>query len=135
MFALVRLSDHSLVDVPFEPVKGARQAGFEWWPVAPNAPSYNAKTEVAIPMDLYADAATKVVRRLYVVREKTPYELAEDRGLQVLKMLTLSDQPMVRANEDAILLIMEKLKIPLDALPPEAAALFKKRKDWRDQLR
>lgn len=135
MFASVKLSDHSFSE-PFEPVKPLETPlGFEWWEVRPNAPSFNPKTEVSIPGDLYADPLTKTIRRLYTVREKTPYELAEDRGLQVLKMLTLSDQPMVRAVEDAVLLLFEKLEIDIDQLPPEAADLFKKRKGWRGQLK
>lgn len=136
MFALVRLSDNSLPDAPHEPNKPKDiEGGFDWWELKPERPTVNPKREVAIPGDLYADPMTRTVRRLYTVREKTPYELAEDRGLQALKMLTLSDQPMVRALEDAVLFLLKEKGKTVDDLPPDSAALFRKRADLRGQLK
>lgn len=135
MFALVRLSDHSLVDQPHEPrMPVTVPEGHAWWPLSPEKPSLDPKREVAIPGDLYADQMTESVRRLYVVKEKTPLEIAQDRGLHALKMLSFSDQGVVRALEDVCLLLLKANRLTLDDLPPQAAEKLRQRQTWRDSL-
>jgi hypothetical protein len=135
MFALVNLADHSLPDVPHEPYVPQCREGFAWWPIETGRPSFNRKADVCVPGDLYADPSTLRVRRLWIVREKTPYELAAERGLHHLKMLNASDQGMVRALEDAVLVLLAKSGLTLDDLPETARRKFQDREAWRGQIR
>jgi hypothetical protein len=135
MHALVNLETLALADMPHEPAPPAAPEGFAWWPIETQRPPFNRKTDICMAGELYADPPTRTVRRLWVVREKSPYELAEERGLHVLKMLSVSDQPTVRALEDILLVIMDRLKITFDDLPPEAAKKLGDRAAWRGQIK
>jgi len=135
MFALVRLSDHSLVDIPHEPYAPQANEGFAWWLIETERPSFNRKTDVCTAGDLYADPLARRVRRHWIVREKTPYELAEERGLHHMRMLAFSDQPMVRALEDTVLFLLQKTGSSLDDLPEPVAKRFRDRQGWRGQIK
>ncbi len=139
MYALVDLTKLALPEVEHQSTLPEEIAeGFAWWPLKPEMPSFDKKREVAVAGDLYADPETKTVRRLYIVREKTPFELAEQRGLRSLKMLSFSDQGMVRALEDIVQALMRRLNLSLDDLEkeaPEAVEKLRARKAWRAQSR
>jgi hypothetical protein len=97
-------------------------------------PAVDPRTEKAVPGALYFDPATQTVRRTWHVIGLSPKELAERKGLHALKVLAVSDQGMVRALEDAVMVLIAKGLLSLDELPEAAAAKFRERASMRSQL-
>lgn len=101
-------------------------------------PPFDRLTQVPVAGPLYLDEESNTVRRAYIVRDMTPKEQAERRGLSALKRLGASDQGMVRSLEDAVLALVDHLKLDREAflktLHPKAAERFRDRAKMRKSL-
>lgn len=127
MFATVDPQTRAISDV--SPERGENRFPVE----TPGEPPHDVSRQRAIPGPLYFDEPSGTVRRSYVIADMTPMELAERKGSHALKVLSVSDQAMVRSLEDAVLALCRINNVTLAGLNlhPKAEERFRKRAQFR----